>query len=141
MSQRDSEQKSVSSFWPPCDRAASGRLFGLSCSITLCSFSNQVLVQLYLFNNVNINTLDYPENKRCVRWKQRVLSQRDRLACRRGLGRHESRQHQTCDCASSKHVHWTRCDHACQADSQGVAPLAIIPSRCRVLPEICDFAV
>ena len=59
MSQRDSEQKSVSSFWPPCDRAASGRLFGLSCSITLCSFSNQVLVQLYLFNNVNINTLDY----------------------------------------------------------------------------------
>ena len=36
MSQRDSEQKSVFSVWPRCDRAASGRLFGLSCPITLC---------------------------------------------------------------------------------------------------------
>ena len=57
MSQRDSEQKSVFSVWPRCDRAASGRLFGLSCHITLCSI--QVLVQLRLFSNVNINTLDH----------------------------------------------------------------------------------
>ena len=57
MSQRDSELKSVLSVWPRCDRAASGRLFGLSCHITLCSI--QVLVQLRLFSNVNINTLDH----------------------------------------------------------------------------------
>ena len=57
MSQRDSEQKSVFSVWPRCDRAASGRLFGLSCPITLCSI--QVPVQLRLFSYVNINTLDH----------------------------------------------------------------------------------
>ena len=52
MSQRDSEQKSVFSVWPRCDRAASGRLFGLSCSITLCSI--QVPVQLRLFSDVSL---------------------------------------------------------------------------------------
>ena len=52
MSQRDSEQKSVFSVWPRCDRAASGRLFGLSCPITLCSI--QVPVQLRSFRNVSL---------------------------------------------------------------------------------------
>ena len=42
-----------------CGRSASSRLFGLSCLMMLCSFSNQALVQLYLFSNVNINTLDH----------------------------------------------------------------------------------
>ena len=49
MSQRDSEQKSVFSVWPRCDRAASGRLFGLSCPITLCSIQVPVQLRLSLF--------------------------------------------------------------------------------------------
>ena len=57
VSQRDSEQKSVFCVWQRCDRAASGRLFGLSCPITLCSIKVPVLLRL--FSNVNINTLDH----------------------------------------------------------------------------------
>ena len=40
-------------------RLNDGRLVDLSCFMMMCSFKNQVQVQLYLFSNFDINTLDH----------------------------------------------------------------------------------
>ena len=40
-------------------RLNDGRLVDMGCLMMLCSFKNQVQVQLYLFSNFDINTLDH----------------------------------------------------------------------------------
>ena len=63
MSQRDSEQKSVFSVWPRCDRAASGRLFVLSCVVFNPGSGTAPFVQQCVFvspaGNFSISALVY----------------------------------------------------------------------------------
>ena len=75
-------------------------LVGLSCTMMLCSFTNQVLVQLYLFSNFNINTLDHVKMNAAFVGNT-GHSQRDRLGWLRRL---EVRKSSTSSLRNSSHL-------------------------------------